>query len=263
MSTEHKAWRTRLACTNQQGAKDFLSGRNIKPMIDSAFLDLLRGRCIDIFTALNQAVHISLAQADFEAFSSEAITATYEKLREPSILAKLNNHGRRCERMAFDWLRGYATLMFFMPAIESLFLVSRRDITFAAKDHDLNAVSFKKSPLADITIRPDLRLEVQAGFQGMNDIKRHKIDEAFRQSSECSTRTILLHFDIFNGRAAVCDISRLHDMDPTYVQRPGMEGKTVMEIPDAWFNWSLSNAIPEDVLNLTQNIPRQTPPAGA
>lgn len=261
MNDSQKIWRKKLACLNQVRAKEFLSGSDIRPKLDSAFLNKLTTRCAEIFVKLNPAVHTSIAQSDISIFVASQILATTQKLKKAGLLPKLNNHGRRSECMAFNWLRGYATLMFFMPAIESMFSVRREDITFAGKDHELDANSFKKSPLADITIRKGQRVEVQAGFQGKNDIKKHKIVQALEQSKHDQTTTILLHFDIFNGRAAVINISNLGNNNPNYIQRAGMEGKTVMEIPDAWFNWDLTMPIPPNILSLTnQNLPRPGSP---
>ena len=152
--------------------------------------------------------------------------------------------------MTFNWLRGYATLMFFMPAIEKLFGAKKEDIAFAGKDHDLDIKTFKKSPLADITIKEGLRAEIQAGFQGKNDIKEHKIIEALRQSKKTGTKTFLLHFDMFNGFAAVIDISTLGKKKLTYVQRAAMEGKRVFEIPESWFYWDLTKPMPQKLPRL-------------
>ena len=243
-------WRINFGHPSQVKAKNFLSGRDIYPKLDVIFLEKLVGRCSVIFKRLNSVVHLDLRHSDIDSFIATEITEIVTKLSSAGLLQKLNNHGRRSECMAFNWLRGYATLMFFMPAIEKLFGAKKEDIAFAGKDHDLDIKTFKKSPLADITIKEGLRAEIQAGFQGKNDIKEHKIIEALRQSKKTGTKTILLHFDIFNGFAAVIDISTLGKKKLTYVQRAAMEGKRVFEIPENWFYWDLTKPMPQKLPRL-------------
>ena len=206
-----------------------------------------------IFKRLNAAVHQGISHDNIEGFIKTNINHTVSKLAEAGLLDKFNNHGRRSECMAYNWLRGYAVLMFFMPTISKIFGVRIEDITFAGKDHDLNAATFKKSPLADISIKLGLKVEIQAGFQNKNDLKKHKITEALKQFNKSSSRTILIHFDLFNGKAAVIDISNLGKKRLKYQARAAMEGKEVFELPPHIFNWDLTKAIPGKILALGKN----------
>ena len=242
-----------LGCPTQGKAKAFLSAKDIKPRIDEAFLKELTTRCAMIFKRLNAAVHPGISHEDIEGFIKTNIHHTASRLSEAGLLDKLNNHGRRSECMAYNWLRGFAVLMFFRPTISKIFGVRIEDITFAGKDHELNVATFKKSPLADISIKPGLKVEIQAGFQNKNDLKKHKITEARKQFNESSSRTILIHFDLFNGKAAVIDITNLGKKRIKYEPRAAMEGKEVFEIPDSYFNWDLTKAIPGIVLTLGKN----------
>ena len=209
MKQERKNFGALLGCPTQGKTKSFLSAKDIKPRIDEAFLKELTTRCAIIFKRLNAAVHPGISHDDIEGFIKTKIHHTASKLAEGGLLDKLNNHGRRSERMAYNWLRGFAVLMFFMPTISKIFGVRIEDITFAGKDHELNFATFKKSPLADISIKPGLKVEIQAGFQNQNDLKKHKITEALKQFNKSSSRTILIHFDLFNGKAAFIDITIL------------------------------------------------------
>lgn len=250
MKQERKNFGALLSCPTQGKAKAFLSAKDIKPRIDEAFLKELTTRCAMIFKRLNAAVHPSISHDYIEGFIKTYIHHTASKLAEAGLLEKFNNHGRRSECMAYNWLRGFSVLMFFMPTISKIFGVRIEDITFAGKDHELNVATFKKSPLADISIKPGLKVEIQAGFQNKNDLKKHKITEALKQFNESSSRTILIHFDLFNGKAAVKDITNLGKKTLKYQARAAMEGKEVFEIPDSYFNWDLTKAIPGKVLTL-------------
>lgn len=258
MKQERKNFGALLGCPNQGKAKSFLSAKDIKPRIDEAFLKELTTRCAMIFKRLNAAVHPGISHDDIEGFIKTNINHTAYKLAEAGLLEKFNNHGRRSECMAYNWLRGFSVLMFFMPTISKIFGVRIEDITFAGKDHELNVATFKKSPLADISIKPGLKVEIQAGFQNKNDLKKHKITEALKQFNESSSRTILIHFDLFNGKAAVKDITNLGKKKLKYQARAAMEGKEVFEIPDSYFNWDLTKAIPGKVLALGKNAAKSS-----
>ena len=253
MKQERKNFGALLGCPTQGKAKAFLSAKDIKPRIDEAFLKELTTRCAMVFKRLNAAVHPGISHDDIGGFIKTNINHTASKLAEADLLEKFNNHGRRSECMAYNWLRGFAVLMFFMPTVSKIFGVRIEDITFAGKDHELNIATFKKSPLADISIKPGLKIEIQAGFQNKNDLKKHKINEALKQFNASRSRTILIHFDLFNGKAAVIDITNLGKKKLKYQARAAMEGKEVFEIPDRYFNWDLTKAIPSKVLALGKN----------
>jgi len=253
MKQEKKSFGALLGCPTQGKSKAFLSAKDIKPRIDEAFLKDLTTRCSLIFKRLNAAVHPSISHGDIAGFIETNIKHTASKLFQAGLLEKFNNHGRRSECMAYNWLRGFAVLMFFMPTISKIFGVRIEDITFAGKDHELDATTFKKSPLADISIKSGLKVEIQAGFQNKNDLKKHKITEALKQFNASSSRTILIHFDLFNGKAAVIDITILGRKKLKYQARAAMEGKEVFELPPHIFNWDLTKAIPGKVLTLGKN----------
>jgi hypothetical protein len=250
MKQERNNFGALLGCPTQGKAKAFLSGKDLKPRIDNVFLEELTTRCAMIFKRLNAAVHSGISHDNIEVFIKTNINNTASKLAEAGLLDKFNNHGRRSECMAYNWLRGYAVLMFFMPTISKIFEVRIEDITFAGKDLELNVATFKKSPLADISIKPGLKVEIQAGFQNRNDIKRHKITEAQKQFRDSCSRTILMHFDLLNGKAVFRDITDLGRRKLKYQTRAEMEGKEVFEIPAHYFNWNLTKAIPGEILSL-------------
>ncbi len=261
MNQKKKNFGALLGYPTQGKAKSFLSAKDIKPRIDKTFLKELTTRCSMIFKRLNAAVHPSISHDDIEEFIEININHTASKLVEAGLLEKFNNHGRRSECMTYNWLRGFAVLMFFMPSVSKIFGVRIEEITFAGKDHELDTATFKKSPLADISIKHGLKVEIQAGFQNKNDLKKHKITEALKQFKKSSSKTILIHFDLFNGKGAVIDITNLGKKKLKYETRAAMEGKKVFEIPPSMFNWDLTKAIPDKVLSIGKNAAKRS--AGA
>ena len=258
MKQERKNFGALLGCPTLGKAKAFLSAKDIKPRIDEVFLKELTTRCAMVFKRLNAAVNPDVSHDDIQGFIRTNINHTASKLAEAGLLDKFNNHGRRSECMAYNWLRGFAVLMFFMPTVSKIFGVRLEDITFAGKDHEMDAATFKKSPLADISIKSGLKVEIQAGFQNKNDLKKHKIIEALKQFNASSSRTILIHFDLFNGKAAVRDITILGRKKLKYQARAAMEGKEVFALPPHFFNWDLTKAIPGKVLTLGKNAAKRS-----
>ncbi len=73
-----------------------------------------------------------------------------------------------------------------------------------------------------------LLLEVQSDFQGINDIKEHKVIEAKRRLITDKIPTIVVHFDLFNGQVACVEISKIKDNDLNWITRQQMEGQSVL-----------------------------------
>ena len=61
----------------------------------------------------------------------------------------------------------------------------------------------------------------------INDIKEHKVREASRNFKEKNIRTLVMHFDIFNGQVAFVDISEIPSDDVHWITRQQMEGQSV------------------------------------
>lgn len=94
-------------------------------------------------------------------------------------------------------MRGFVVTKYFMPAISYIFDVDEKDIKNIGGDDFSNEKMFKRTPIADLQISK-YRIEIQSGYQNVNDIKQHKIKEAKSKLEP----TILIHFDIYNGQVA-------------------------------------------------------------
>jgi len=98
---------------------------------------------------------------------------------------------------------------------------------------------FKGTDMADVeaTLRDGslIRLEVQSGFTGINDIKKHKVNEAKRVYSETNIRSYIVHFDLFNGKIAIIDLSEIDDDNINYRINERFEGQIVFSISDEFY----------------------------
>ena len=82
---------------------------------------------------------------------------------------------------------------------------------------------------------------MQSGFQGVNDIKEHKVREAKALFKSEGVKALVLHVDLFNGQGALIDISDIPDDDLNWITRQQMEGQSVLNIEQNHFKWLLSN----------------------
>jgi hypothetical protein len=242
-----KSYREKLGFPSQAEAKDFLSAKDIRPGIDFTYVEQLNGRVGDILKSVNDAVHGGARRDDIEEFSRRFILFPYEKIRSAGLLPRLNNQGRRPEEVLFSWLRGYAVSEFFTPVLSKIFMVRIEAIVPIGEDDLRNVETFRRSPRADLEILRDgrpIRIEVQSGFQGVNDIKEHKVREAERVFEKTRTQTVCIHFDLFNGQAAFVPLSRISDSDVHWITRQQMEGQSVFEIDQNFFKWRLLDPPP-------------------
>lgn len=240
-------YRRCIGFTNQQSAKDYLSAKDITADVDFAYVEKLLDRLKDTYKHLNRAIHQSVRHRDFDGFAKHAIVNPYKKLKKRGLIGNLNNQGRRPEQVLFSWLRGYAATEFMRPAIAHVFGVDPNSIE-SIGDDDLSSVdTFRRTPRADLKVREgkqSLRLEVQAGFQGINDVKQHKWLEAKRVLADSGHHTVCVHSDLFNGQVAFIRLSTISDNDVHWITRQQLEGQTVFNIDHNRFSWGLMNEPP-------------------
>ena len=110
-----------------------------------------------------------------------------------------------------------------------------------------NIDTFRRSPKADLEIIKNnqrIRIEVQSGFQGINDMKEHKVREARRVFEETKEHSICIHIDLFNGQVAFVQLDSIEDNDVNFVTRQQMEGQSVFSIDQNYFKWRLLDSAP-------------------
>lgn len=238
-----KEYRNQIGFTNQANFKNFLSAKDIKPLIDYQYIDILNSRLKEIIFKINNIVAKDIQVEDIDEFSHKFITKPFKILKQNNIIRTLNNQGRRPEQVYFSWMRGYIIANYFLKAIAIIFSTSTENIFLIGDDDLTNIDSFKRTPKADIELSFNnkiLRIEIQSGFQGINDIKQHKVLEAKNIYSNENIESLLIHFDLFNGQVAFVDLNDIKDNNINWITRQQMEGQTVFNIEQNYFIWKLT-----------------------
>jgi hypothetical protein len=201
-SAYFREYRTKLGFSNQNALKDFLAGKDVKPVVDYSYIEEINKRLCEIITKINSVIPKEQKIQNVKDFCDEHIFGVYKKLKDNKILPLLTNQGRRPEQVYFSWMRGYVISNYFLKALSDIFGVNLEEIEIIGDDDFTNLETFKRTPTADLQIKKgkeNIRIEMQAGFQGINDIKQHKVLEAKRMFERDKTITLAIHFDIFNG----------------------------------------------------------------
>lgn len=234
---DFKYYRMQMGFGSQIKFREFLSGKDIIPNIDFDYIDLLNIRLCEIFKNINKIYYKPI---EIEAFLQKYLFNSYIKIKQNYILERLNNQGRRREEVYFSWMRGFLICEYFMESLNDIFGVKYDEIKRIGLDDFSSLDSFKRSPRADLQIK-NTRIEIQSGFQGINDIKEHKVREAKMVLMESKIKTIVIHFDIFNGQVAFVDISNIKENDLNWITRQQMEGQSVFNIEQNYFIWLFKN----------------------
>lgn len=240
--SNEQEYRKRLGFHNKTDCKCFLGGKGDEIRINWDQLAFYNQRVKDICTALNNGLHPSVQSNNIQAVC-ETLTDIYEIVKSNDMFSKLNNQGRRPEKVLFDWMKGYVALELLLPIIAKLYEVDLSEIRKIGEDDFSNIDTFKRAATADLAIPGlSLRLEVQSGFQDKNDIKRSKIKEAHKQYLEKGTHTHIIHVDLLNGKLAVIDITNVDESSLKY--HKAFENIDVFTIPKNWFLWDLIEPLP-------------------
>lgn len=251
-----REYRQKLGFTNKNNAKDFLAGKDITPNIDWKYIDDLNERIFSILKRMNNIVDKSISQFDIETFKEKYLDEPYRILKESNMISVLNNQGRRPEQVYFSWMRGYIVSEYFIEALERIFDVEFGDIKLVGDDDLRDIQTFKRTPKADLEVKikdgTEIRLEIQSGFTGTNDIKQHKVLEAKRVYESQGKKTLAIHFDIYNGQVAFVPLDTIEENDQNWITRQQMEGQTVFNINQNYFVWKLL----EEPLSYTQILER-------
>lgn len=238
-----REFRVKLGYKNAEKLKEYFKGKDIVN-INWDKIELYNARIKKIFQELNAVVHEAIRYEDLPAFNSK-IDNAYKVLKDNNIIPRLNNNGRPYEDVYYNWMRGYAVCEFFSKALLIVFDVPQGSIKTVGNDKLTDIKTFSKSPTADLEIKlgsKTVRLEIQSGFTGVNDIKRHKVLEARRVLSSDGIYTYIVHFDLFNGCAAIIDVSSISDDNIHWENRQQFENQTVFSIPSEAFKWAITDS---------------------
>lgn len=255
-SNYFKEYRQNLGFTNQGDAKAFFGAKDVLPTVDLNYIGSLNVRLFEIIEKINKVVPENIKYPDTKQFEKEFITDAFEIMKENDILQRLNNQGRRPEEVYFSWMRGYTIANYFMKALSEMFGTNLADIEIIGDDDLMKIETFKRTPTADLQLHLEgvgkVRLEVQSGFQGINDIKQHKVLEAKRIFQEDGTITLVIHFDVYNGQVGIVRVDNVSDTDVNWITRQQMEGQTVFNVDQNYFVWKLTENCPtkEDITGI-------------
>lgn len=246
---EVREYRKDLGYTNQASLKKFFDSKDIIREVDFDYICKLNKRLIEIIQSIDNAVVKDIKPDDLDTFIDLNIGKVYEYMLENNLLHKFsNNKQRQTERSYYDWSRGRVVANYFKKAMSIIFRVKEDSIKTIGLDNLYNPSSFSKAPTADFEIKTKkygtFRIEFQCGFQGVNDIKEHKVLEASRVYKNDNIRSLILHVDLFNGCVAFVDISNIDEKNINWEYRQQFEGKKVFHINEKYFIWNLSEKPP-------------------
>jgi transposase len=239
-----RQYRQMLGFSNQGHVKDFFGGKDITPTVDLNYIKLLNKRLYDIVDKINSVVADKVSASDLLIFKEEYIDRAFEIIKDNDILPYLNNQGRRPEQVYYSWMRGYILSNYFLNTLGKIFEINVAKIGLIGDDDLKSIETFKRTPKADLEItlkgKQKIRVEMQSGFTGINDIKQHKVLEAKRVFRELGVHTIAIHFDLYNGQAAFIKLDEIQDDSVNWITRQQMEGQTVFNIDQNHFIWKIT-----------------------
>ncbi len=245
MPFNSKEYRRKLGFTNQATLKKHFKATDIIS-VNWDKIEKCNERLKEIFVEINGVVHPSIQWKSIKLIHDE-IDNAYSIMRKNNIFPRLNNFGRYPEDMYYNWMRGYVVCKYFTPALSAIFGVAEDSIKTVGHDSLTEIETFSQSPVADLELALDnktVRLEIQSGYTGTNDIKEHKVREAKRAYRQEQVYSYVVHFDLFNGTMAIVDITNIDDNSIHWEIRTQMEGQRVFAIPDEAFRWFIPESVP-------------------
>jgi len=243
-----REYRAFLGFTNQNDVKVYFGAKDLSPIVDLTYIDSLNKRLDSIIDKINTVAHPSIRIINLKNFKKQHIEETFEILVSAGILPQLNNQGRRPEQVYYSWMRGYVFSNYFLNALSKIFDTPLQNIELIGDDDLKNIETFKRTPKADLQLPVNnsekIRIEMQTGFTGINDIKQHKVLEAKRVKQEIGISTLAIHFDLYNGQVAFIKLDDIEENNMNWITRQQMEGQTVFNIDQTYFNWRITDKPP-------------------
>lgn len=239
---DSREYRRKLGFTNKERLKKHFKATDFV-VVNWTRIERCNERLKEIFRALHPVMHPQIRITNIDLFCRK-VDETYQILKANNILPRMNNHGRTPDDVYYNWMRGYLVCEYFAKSLALVFDVEENSISIVGADQLTNIETFSQSPTADLEISlkdRTIRLEVQSGFTGINDIKKHKVEEAKRILNSRDIASYVAHFDLFNGKAALIDISSIDDSSIHWENRAQMEDQKVFSIPDNAFVWDLTS----------------------
>lgn len=244
MLNYQRSFRASLGFTNQEKLKKYFKATDFV-VVNWDKIYQCNTRLKEICEKINGAISNDIQIDDIDEFTNK-INEAFEIMLDNDIFPRLNNQGRNPDDVYYNWMRGYLICEMFIPAIARIFNITEESIIHTGQDDLTNLETFARAATADLEVitaeNNRIRLEMQAGYTGTNDIKRSKIVEAINKKNRDGIDTYVVHIDIFNGKAAIIDISNANDSTLHY--HKAFENTDVLTINPNWFLWRLANPLP-------------------
>ena len=232
MPTYEQNFRKALGFTNQEKLKKYFKATDFQ-VVNWERIKELNIRLKDMSSKINDALSPEIQNDDISIIHKK-IDEAFQIIKDNDLFPHLNNQGRNPDDVYYNWMRGYIICELFIKAIAILFNVNESKIDHIGKDDLANIDTFSRSATADLQINTEnetIRLEIQGGYTGINDIKRSKITEAKN------------NYYISNP-----DSSKL-----VYTKNSRFEGVETLSIKHEWFTWKLSDPLP-DITSLVTTL---------
>lgn len=248
-----KDYRKAIGFTNKENLKKYYKSTDIVS-VNWKLINQYNERLIEIFKKINTAIYDEYRLSDDDMNKLEkAQEDAFNILKETNIIEeKFVNNGRTRENVYYNWMRGYLVCFYFKNIIAKMFGVKLNEITQLGADNlaELKATndqtSFVKDAVADLQIKSkNINIEIQSGFSGKNDIKQSKISSA---KSKKDLTTYLIHFDLFNGKTAIVNLSEFDEKSVKWKENQRFEGAKTVAIDESYFVWKIMNKLPNIVL---------------
>ena len=228
--------------------KDHLQSRDIKRKIDHKHIENnINPRIIH---EISHRIHNLLYEdikPDIELVKT-TILDMYQRMKDERWLEQLTNHGREREDDVYQkWMKGFAIIEVFKPAIAHMFNVGVENLTMIGDDYD----KFRKSSKPDMKVTLSngvpIHLEIQSAFHdGKNhDLKKSKYIQGKERLIEDEINTIVIHIDVYRFRVAFINIRELISENILWENRDEMESKEVFPIPEESFVWRFLEPVPD------------------
>lgn len=243
-----REYRRKLGFTKQADAKDFFGAKDITPSIDLEYIGLLNNRLYEMVDKMNNVLNSGIKISTPSVFKKEFIDRPFSSMEKNNILPKLNNLGRRPEDVYFNWMRGYVVQSYFSRAIDAVFDTEVRKKVVIGDDDFTKLETFRKSPKADLEIElpsgEKLRLEIQAGFTGLNSVKIEDINGAKEYFEKTGIHTLIIHIDMIDFSVAFFNADEI-DID-LYDDHWTIEGEYDRSLAycldSSYFFWNMMNS---------------------
>lgn len=197
-----KQYRKNIGFTSKNKCFDFFKAKDIVD-INWKLIELYNDRLIDIGSRVQQQMIVPN-----DMIVKEFVYDSFNIMKQNNIIEKLNNHGRSCEFVYYNWMLGYLIETMFVPFIKKE--LGLNTVVRTGGDDLKNPETFKRTSNSDLTDpTKNIVVDVQCGNggEGKITIKKTKVDFALENGYNGYAFTIGLG----TGLYGVINLNELKD----------------------------------------------------